>query len=84
MARPFPSFNPLVVSGVNFSSPNAAVNVTRNDNYTPNNYPVDFIVDSSNSNTTNSVTIILPQPVTALGIDYGGLGPAFQVCPGAD
>jgi len=78
---PFLSFNPLVVSGVNFSSPNAAVNVTKNDNYPSNVYPVDFIVDSANSNPTNSVTIILPQPVTALGIDYGGLGPAFQSVP---
>ena len=78
---PFLSFNPLVVSGVNFTSPNAAVNVTKNDNYPSNIYPVDFIVDSANSNPTNSVTIILPQAVTALGIDYGGLGPAFQSTP---
>ena len=76
----FAAFNPLVVSGVSFSTTGANVNVTRNDFYgpAPNTYPTDFIVDSANSNSSNAVTIILPQPVTALGINYGGLGPAFQ------
>jgi hypothetical protein len=75
----FAAFNPLVVSGVSFSTfgPGVNVNVTRNDFYTPN-YPVDFIVDSANTNSSNAVTIILPQATTALGIYYGGLGPAFQ------
>jgi Putative Ig domain/Galactose oxidase, central domain len=76
----FAAFNPLVVSGISFSTSGANVNVTRNDFYTPN-YPVDFIVDSSNTNATNSVTIILPQSTTALGIDYGGLGPGFGAGP---
>jgi hypothetical protein len=70
----FLGFNPLVVSGVTFTGGNANVNVTKSTNYNPNNYPVDFIVDSSNANSSNAVTIILPQPTTALGIDYGGLG----------
>jgi hypothetical protein len=76
----FASFNPLVVSGVSFSTTGANVNVTRSDFYgpSPNSYPTDFIVDSANGNSSNAVTIILPQPATALGIDYGGLGPAFQ------
>ena len=72
----FAAFNPLVVSGVSFSTSGANVNVTRSDFYgpAPNTYPSDFIVDSSNSNSSNAVTIILPQATTALGIDYGGLG----------
>ncbi len=79
----YASFNPLLVSGVNFSASGANVNVTRSDFYgpPPNSYTSDFIVDSSNSNSSNAVTIILPQPVTALGINYGGLGPAFQGVP---
>jgi hypothetical protein len=76
----FAAFNPLVVSGVNFSTSGANVNVTRSDFYgpAPNAYPSDFIVDSANTNSSNAVTIILPQATTALGIDYGGLGPGFQ------
>jgi hypothetical protein len=37
-------------------------------------YGSDFIVDSGNPNTVNQLTITLPQPTQALGIDYGGLG----------
>jgi hypothetical protein len=79
----FASFNPLVVSGVNFFASGANVNVTRSDFYgpPPNSYTSDFIVDSANGNSSNAVTIILPQPVTALGINYGGLGPTFQGVP---
>ena len=71
---PFTSSNPLLVSGVSFTATGAAVDLTTKTFYSPNNYTSDFIVDSSNSNPTNQVTIVLPQPTTALGIDYGGLG----------
>ena len=71
---PFTSSNPLLVSGVSFTATGAAVDLTTKTFYSPNNYASDFIVDSSNSNPTNQVTIVLPQPTNALGIDYGGLG----------
>ncbi|HEY2548356.1 MAG TPA: hypothetical protein VGI46_19950, partial [Candidatus Acidoferrum sp.] len=71
---PFEAFNPLTVSGINFSTSNPAtnVNVTTSTFYTPNNYPEDFIIDSSNPGPNNELTIILPQPTRALGMDYGG------------
>jgi hypothetical protein len=71
---PFQGFNPLVVSGVSFSTsnPGTAVNVTTSTFYAPKNYPADFIIDSSNPGPNNQLTITLPQPTRALGIDYGG------------
>jgi hypothetical protein len=71
---PFEAFNPLTVSGINFSTSNPAtnVNVTTSTFYTPNNYPADFIIDSSNPGPNNQVTITLPKPTRALGMDYGG------------
>ena len=72
----FQSFNPLLVSGVSFSAIGAAVDLSTKTYYSPGfpAYSSDFIVDSNNSNVTNQVVISLPQPVTALGIDFGGLG----------
>jgi uncharacterized protein YjbI with pentapeptide repeats len=71
---PFQGFNPLVVSGLSFSTSNPAttVNVTTSGFYAPNNYPADFIIDSSNPGPNNQLTIILPQPTRALALDYGG------------
>jgi hypothetical protein len=78
---PFASFNPLTVSGIQFSTPlaNTNVNVTTSTYYSPNNYTADFIVDSvagtnNISNINNELDITLPQPVHAIGLDYGGLG----------
>jgi hypothetical protein len=72
----FQGSNPLTLSpsGVSFSTsnPNTLVNVTRASFYTPNNYPSDFIVDSSNPGPNNTLTITLPQPTRAFGFDYGG------------
>jgi Putative Ig domain/Galactose oxidase, central domain len=75
--QPYLSFNPLTVSGVNFTATGANVNVTPSNFYSPNDYPTDFIVNSSDDPTTNQVTITLPQPATAIGMDYGILGSAF-------
>jgi uncharacterized protein YjbI with pentapeptide repeats len=71
---PFAAFNPLALSGLSFSTtnPSTTVNVTTATFYTPNNYPADFIIDSSNPGPNNELTIILPQPTRALAMDYGG------------
>jgi hypothetical protein len=50
------------------------VNVTIANFYAPNNYPADFIVDSTNPSRNNTLVIALPQPTHALALDYGGLG----------
>jgi hypothetical protein len=73
---PFEGANPLIVSGYNFSTtnPSTTVNVTTSAFYSPNIYGADFIIDSSNPGPNNEVTIILPAPTRALGIDYGGFG----------
>jgi hypothetical protein len=76
----YQNFNPLFVSGVNFSDPLSGVfvDVTKYNYYSNvppyRTYGSDFIVDSGNPNTVNQLTITLPQPTQALGIDYGGLG----------
>jgi uncharacterized protein YjbI with pentapeptide repeats len=72
----FEGFNPLIVSGYNFSTtnPSTTVNVTTSAFYSPNIYGADFIIDSSNPGPNNEVIIILPAPTRALGIDYGGFG----------
>ena len=72
----FEGFNPLTVSGIDFSTPNpdTAVNVTAADFYSPNDYRADFIVDSVNPSPTNELVIAFPAPVHALALDYGGLG----------
>jgi hypothetical protein len=76
----FSSFNPLSVAGINFFATgvpaNPAVDLTTKNYYTQFGYPAyasDFIVDSSNGNTSNTLTITLPQPTYALALDYGGL-----------
>jgi hypothetical protein len=68
-------FNPLVVSGASFSTPQPGtlVNVTTSTFYTPS-YPADFIVDSANSNASNQLVITLPAPTYAVGLTYGALG----------
>jgi hypothetical protein len=70
----FLPFNPLIVSGISFATSNAGtnVNVTKAAFYTPNNYPADFIIDSTNPGPNNQLTITLPQPTRALALDYGG------------
>jgi hypothetical protein len=76
LSMPFESFNPLIVSGVSFSTPisGVSVNVTKATYYSPNNYPADFIVDSSNPGANEQLTISLPHPFYALALSYGGLG----------
>jgi hypothetical protein len=71
----FMGFNPLVISGVRFATPlaNTLVNVTR-ANFTPNNYPADFIVDSANPSPNNTLTISLAAATSAFALDFGGLG----------
>jgi hypothetical protein len=68
-------FNPLLLSGVSFFTPQPStlVNVTTSTFYTPN-YSADFIVDSTNSNTSNQLVITLPAPTFAVGLTYGALG----------
>jgi hypothetical protein len=78
----YASFNPLTVSGVNFSTPlaNTFVDVAIATYYSPNDYSADFSIDSviagTNNipNINNELDIALPQPVHALALDYGGLG----------
>ena len=69
-------FNPLTVSGASFSTPNPGtfVNVTTSGFYSGTPYPADFIVDSSNGNSTNSLVVLLPAPTYAVGMNYGALG----------
>jgi len=72
----FLSFNPLVVSGVSFSTPlpNTFVDLTTSSYYSATPYPADFIVDSSNGNQANQVVIALPNATRAVGLDFGALG----------
>jgi putative Ig domain-containing protein/fibronectin type III domain protein/galactose oxidase-like protein len=71
-------FNPLLLSGVSFFTPQPStlVNVTTSTFYTPSfpAYPADFIVDSANSNASNQLVITLPAPTYAVGLTYGALG----------
>jgi hypothetical protein len=73
-------FNPLVVSGVSFSTPqpSTTVNVTTASFYSATSpYPAAFIVDSANSpaeNPSNQLVIALPAPTFAIALDYGALG----------
>lgn len=71
----YQGFNPLVVSGASFSTPNlnTNVNVTSASFYAAP-YPADFIVDSANDNSSNSLVITLPTPAYAVGLTYGALG----------
>jgi hypothetical protein len=72
---------PIVVSGITFttSTPETFVNVTRANKYSPSytSYTGDFIVNSAHSSRDNELTIILPCPMRAIGMDFGGLG--FQI-----
>ncbi|HKV23659.1 MAG TPA: kelch repeat-containing protein [Candidatus Acidoferrum sp.] len=74
----FAAFNPLVVSGVGFSTPNAhtSVNVTGPTFYPSTPYTGNFIVDSANNppNASNQLLITLPAPMYAVALDYGALG----------
>ena len=83
MGQQFSGFNPLMVSGVSFSTPTPGVNVnvTTANFYPPNDYPADFIVDSANTNSNEQLVITLAAPVYALALNYGGLG--FHGGPGS-
>jgi hypothetical protein len=76
----FASSNPFLVPGVpglSFLASGTPINPTvdlTTKTFYAIPYASDFIVDSSNGNTSNQVTITLPQPTTALGFDFGGLG----------
>ncbi len=77
----YESFNPLIVSGVSFSTPvpGVSVDVAIGSYYSPNNYTNDFttnsvIASTSQSSPNNELIISLPNPTFALGLDFGGLG----------
>lgn len=72
----FEAFNPLILSGVTFSTPtpNTNINVTTANLYSPDDYAGDFIVDSANPSANNELVISLTIPTHALALDYGGLG----------
>jgi hypothetical protein len=72
----FQSFNPLVASGISFSTslPGTFVDLTTRSYYTATPYPADFIVNSANSNPANQVVITLPNATRAVGLDFGALG----------
>ena len=72
----YEAFNPLVVSDVSFSTPLSGVdvNVTSKTYYSPDDYPVDFIVDSTNPNNNNVLNISFAEPTYAVALRYGGLG----------
>lgn len=72
------SFNPLGLYGLTLSTPTprASVTVLTSGFYAPNNYPGDFITASGSSNSGNTLVISLPQPIYALGLNYGALNSA--------
>jgi hypothetical protein len=74
----FQSFNPLVVSGISFSTslPGTFVDLTRASFYSTiaPPYPADFIVNSSNGSAANQIVITLPNATRAVGLDFGALG----------
>jgi probable HAF family extracellular repeat protein len=71
----FEGFSPLSLYGITFSTPNPStdVNITASAFYAPINYPSDFIVNSANPSTDNTLVIALPSPTHAIGLNYGGL-----------
>jgi len=71
----FAGFNPLPVNGISFSTTAGAfVNVDSAHYYGPSDLPNQYIVNSSSpSNPDFTLTITLPNPVTAFGLDYGTL-----------
>lgn len=74
----FQGFNPLVVSGVTFSTPLSGVfvNVNTATYYTAFGippYPGDYIVNSVHAG-TNRLVITLLTPTHAISLRYGGLG----------
>ena len=72
---PFEGFNPLIVSGISFSTPIPGVNVnlTAGSFYSPHYYSADLIINSVKPG-DNILIISLPTPTHALALDYGGLG----------
>lgn len=72
----FSNFNPLIVDGINFSTPNSgtSVNVTTADYYGPGfNYPADFIVNSANPG-DNELDVVFAAPTNAFALNFGGFG----------
>jgi len=67
---------PIVVSGITFSTSTREtfVDVTRAGYYSQGVYAGDYIVNSVNPSANNKLTITLPCPTLAIGIDFGGLG----------
>ncbi len=64
----FAGFNPLVVSGISFSTePGYFVNVNSAGYYDPGDLAHQYLINSS----TFPLTITLPSAVTAFGLDFG-------------
>jgi hypothetical protein len=66
-------FSPLSLYGITFSTPNTSVNVNASGFYAPIIYPSDYIVNSVNPGTDNTLVVALPNPTHAIGLNYGGL-----------
>lgn len=68
------SFNPLVISGVSFSTQASGtyVNLTAANYYSPNNYPAAFIVDAGSTGATNTLNVTFPSTY-AVALDVGQL-----------
>jgi uncharacterized repeat protein (TIGR01451 family) len=71
----FEGFNPLVASGVSFSTPTpgTTVNVNDADYYSPNDYQNAFLCGSSSRSSQQTLNITLQTPSSAVAIDYGQL-----------
>ena len=71
----FENLNPLIVSGITFSSPSrgGSLDVATADYYAPHDYAGDFLMSVGSSNGAATVDIAFPSPTYAAGIDYGQL-----------
>jgi hypothetical protein len=68
-------------TGTVFSIATPYVNVTGADYYSPDDYPMDFLVESSTADAVaNTLTVTPPAGVSAIGFEIGSLaGSTFQV-----
>jgi hypothetical protein len=67
----FESFNPLIVSGVTFSSP--SFDVTTADYCSPRDYAADFLTGANSSGGAAKLDITFPSPTYAAALDFGQL-----------
>ena len=66
----FENINPLIVSGVEFSS-SSSFDVTTADYYAPRNYAADFLMSVDSSGGAATLNITFPLPTYAAALDYG-------------